>query len=360
MDHGCGNYLRDDPQHQQQFNIGSFALTSTMISSSAIPNLDSKQSRLRQLQLFLQQRLQKEIADTDERIQRYTEQQFALLKSFREKSEQEYEMLVRLIQRVPEQQANEWLDRSPPPLELSDGGTAAVFTYGPNRRKNTITSRRDLIGGTPLTPNTPTVNNHFFTSNIYNLNNTSSSLNTFYSTQSINVNGNNENVLETTLTEKSKSTVQSGINKKLADLETPPDTPEATPMSLSNSPTFRQQQQQQLQQKTISLSHSCNFQESPDILDDCLFELEGVDEDTAGSCNTNLTTNLNEETTAWSKNIKPMIITSNANNGSSNSNSNTNTIHSDDNASPQEELEAHMSDVDDTSSDVSAEEAEGK
>lgn len=49
-----------------------------------------------------QQQLQREAAATDERIQRFTEHQFTLLKMFRERTEQELQILVSLVCRLPE------------------------------------------------------------------------------------------------------------------------------------------------------------------------------------------------------------------------------------------------------------------
>uniref|UniRef100_A0A1L8DDC0 Putative lobe n=1 Tax=Nyssomyia neivai TaxID=330878 RepID=A0A1L8DDC0_9DIPT len=58
--------------------------------------------KVKNLTQQFQQHLQRETAATDERIQRYTEHQFTLLKIFRERSEQELQILMSLVCRLPE------------------------------------------------------------------------------------------------------------------------------------------------------------------------------------------------------------------------------------------------------------------
>ncbi|XP_059225433.1 uncharacterized protein LOC106088687 [Stomoxys calcitrans] len=277
------------------------SLSASFVTGGGITtHLDSKQLRLRQLQSYLQQRLQREIAETDERIQRYTEQQFALLKSFREKSEQDYQLLVSLIQCIPEQQANEWLDRQPPNLDVSNNGGS--LPYGASRRRNTISNRRDLNTTAPTTPTTSQP-----PSNLYPGNKESNSMKLATSeagpalsfTSAIVTNTNRSalgeastNMVTTVASPPSLNTttassaavgnvVSSSIsNRKMSNFDTPPATPEATPMSVGNSPTFRQQQQQP--QQTISFVGQQSFQQqfptpTVETADDCLFELEGVD-----------------------------------------------------------------------------------
>lgn len=217
-------------------------------------NNKKSNNRLRSLTQNLQSRLQKEIADTDERIHRYTEQQFALLKSFREKSEQEYQILVSLVNQVPEQ--------------LID----AMGT--------TTTTTPAAAGGVPTTPTTitPTKIDMRRSSNNNNNNNNSSL-----------------SAMDSSNTQASSvQSVFSFNNKKVTSFDTPPATPESTPMSVGNSPTFNRQQQA----ATIGLSSVVGGQRSSigngmfyinssssiasgatgmdgDV--DCLFELEGVE-----------------------------------------------------------------------------------
>lgn len=308
MDHPKAEMTSSGQNQSNTLTIGSLS-TSFAAGSSMNNHLDSKQLRLRQLQSNLQQRLQREIAETDERIQRYTEQQFALLKSFREKSEQEYHMLVSLIQCIPEQQANEWLDRQPPILDVSNNG--GNLPYGGSRRRNTISSRRDLN----TAPSTPTITQP--PSNIFQINkenvmkssavdamSTSANSAITTTTDSSRSPAPREINTNTTSTSSSSSATASSstlatttvvgsnnsssiTNRKMSNFDTPPATPEAMPMSVGNSPTFRQQQQQQ----NTSFVGQQSFQQqfsTPTIetADDCLFELEGVDNDSNASANT--------------------------------------------------------------------------
>uniref|UniRef100_A0A034WA36 Uncharacterized protein n=1 Tax=Bactrocera dorsalis TaxID=27457 RepID=A0A034WA36_BACDO len=277
-----GLLIMDHPQLQlEQANAGPLNNFSVGSLSTMSLQLDIKQQRLRQLQQNLQQRLKREIAETDERIQRFTEQQFALLKSFREKSEQEYALLGRLIQRVPEQQAIDFLDRAPPALEVVGGGNYV------SRRRNTITSRRDMTSVT--TPTTPTTPNP--TSGLHMLSlplsttmatTTTSAMDT---TITQGVGGTTALTPSTTNTGLTTTIVGSGsINRRLSNFDTPPATPEATPMSVGNSPTFRPQQQQHsslTQHQFVRIASNSFQQQFPtptvEVGDDCLFELEGID-----------------------------------------------------------------------------------
>ncbi|XP_055693378.1 uncharacterized protein LOC129795880 [Lutzomyia longipalpis] len=58
--------------------------------------------KVKNLTQQFQQHLQRETAATDERIQRFTEHQFTLLKMFRERTEQELQILMSLVCRLPE------------------------------------------------------------------------------------------------------------------------------------------------------------------------------------------------------------------------------------------------------------------
>lgn len=222
-------------------------------------NSNKTNNRLRSLTQNLQSRLQKEIADTDERIHRYTEQQFALLKSFREKSEQEYQILVSLVYQVPEQLID----------AMGTGANNSVPTTP------TITTPTKIDIGR-LGVATATSNNHI---NNNNNNNNNSSLSAMDSS----------NTQAT-----SAQSVFSFNNKKVASFDTPPATPESTPMSVGNSPTFNRQQQASIglssvvggQRSSIgngmfyinsSSSIASGFGNAMDGDGDCLFELEGIE-----------------------------------------------------------------------------------
>ncbi|KAI9582941.1 uncharacterized protein LOC119636423 isoform X1 [Glossina fuscipes] len=260
IDHDNNNNYNEQNAHN--FPMG---LLSTSLASAA--NLDSKLMRQRQLQCNLQQRLQQEITETDERIQRYAEQQFALLKSFREKSEQEYQMLMKLIHCIPEQQANEWLDPIPPLLELN--GSNTLFSYGSSRR-NTISSRREL-NTAPSTPITPQQPMNIFPSNVEK------------GTQIAMTSLVSPSAADNNMDQASTVVSSTMSNRKVSNFDTPPDTPEGVSMSVGNSPTFRQQQQQQQQQHhTVQAMGQNTFQQQVatptlEAADDCLFELEGIE-----------------------------------------------------------------------------------
>ncbi|ALC41042.1 L [Drosophila busckii] len=150
---------RSDKSYSEIFDVviidhgdtGSSAGVAHSASNLSIGSLsthapgDGRQQRLRQMQTDLQARLQAEIKKTNESIERYTEQQFALLKSFSEKCEQEGAQLMCLIQHLPEQ-VNELLDGGRPlVLEVIGAGNGLNAGAWPGaRRRNTISSRRDL------------------------------------------------------------------------------------------------------------------------------------------------------------------------------------------------------------------------
>lgn len=277
-----GLLIMDHPQLQlEQANGGPLNNFSVGSLSTTSFQLDMKQQRLRQLQQNLQQRLKREIAETDERIQRYTEQQFALLKSFREKSEQEYALLGRLIQRVPEQQAIDFLDRALPALEVVGGGNYV------SRRRNTITSRRDMMSvTTPTTPTTPNPASGLHMLSLPLNTTTATTTASAMDTTIAQVVGGTTAHTPTTMNIALTTTIigSGNINRRLSNFDTPPATPEATPMSVGNSPTFRPQQQQQsslTQQQFVRIATNSFQQQFPtptvEVGDDCLFELEGID-----------------------------------------------------------------------------------
>ncbi|XP_055923391.1 uncharacterized protein LOC129953888 [Eupeodes corollae] len=204
-------------------------------------------NRLRSLTQNLQSRLQKEIADTDERIHRYTEQQFALLKSFREKSEQEYQILVSLVNQVPEQL-----------IDAMGTGANSVPTTPTITTPTKIEIARSGVA---------TSNN----------NNNNSSL----------------SAMDSNTQASSAQSVFSFNNKKVTSFDTPPATPESTPMSVGNSPTFNRQQQTSIGLSSIVGGHRSSIGNGMfyinssssiasgaagmDADGDCLFELEGVE-----------------------------------------------------------------------------------
>lgn len=211
-------------------------------------------NRLRSLTHSLQSRLQKEIADTDERIHRYTEQQFALLKSFREKSEQEYQILVSLVNQVPEQLID----------AMGSGANSSVPTTPTITTPTKIDINR--IGGVA-------------TSNSNINNNKNSSLSAM---DSSNIQG------------SSAQSLFSFSNKKVTSFDTPPATPESTPMSVGNSPTFNRQQQASIGLSSVvggqrsSIGNGMFYINSSSSIasgvgagidgdGDCFFELEGVE-----------------------------------------------------------------------------------
>ncbi|KAH8296959.1 hypothetical protein KR044_002084, partial [Drosophila immigrans] len=220
-------------------------------SLSAQVPLDGRLQRLSQLKSHQQARLQSEIKETNKRIERFAEQNFALLKSFREKSDQEVALLERLIQQLSEQ-ACVLLDRGMP-VALEVTGPAA-------RRRNTISSRREL--GVPTTPTTPSgllqPPNFLALSHDQPLHQQQQQQQPQQPPQL-----------------PSASII---TTRKMSNFDTPPATPEATPMSVGNSPTFRQQQQQQATAANSSLLLSAPAASNgADDADDCLFDLEDVD-----------------------------------------------------------------------------------
>lgn len=218
------------------------------IGSLAANSMDARVQRCRMIQAYQQARVQEEIMETNGRIERYANNQFQLLNSFREKSDQDLALLLRLIRAQPEQ-ALELLDRAmPPALEVASNQPQSATA----RRRNTISSRRELNG--PTTPTT-TLNHppSFLTLN---------------------------QQPQQQLQAQAQQQQPQQVARKMSHFDTPPATPEATPMSVGNSPTFRQQSTggagapatQMLATNGVAPS-----QAAPDDADDCLFDLEDVD-----------------------------------------------------------------------------------
>ncbi|XP_020817281.1 uncharacterized protein LOC110190944 [Drosophila serrata] len=224
--------------------------SSLSIKSSGNSN-DSWVQRSRMLQAYQQARVQEEIMETNSRIERYANNQFQLLNSFREKSDQDLALLQRLIREQPGQ-ALELLDRAmPPALEVASNQPQSATA----RRRNTISSRRELNG--PTTPTT-TLNHppSFLTLN-------------------------QQPQQQQQQQQQQPLSGASSVARKMSHFDTPPATPEATPMSVGNSPTFRQQSSggsgggQPTQM--LATNGVPSSQAAADDADDCLFDLEDVD-----------------------------------------------------------------------------------
>ncbi|XP_052840516.1 LOW QUALITY PROTEIN: uncharacterized protein LOC128255071 [Drosophila gunungcola] len=253
MDHAGSDSVSAGPT----VGIANSASNLSIGSLSANPT-DARVQRLRMIQAHQQARLQEEILETNERIERYTRNQFQLLNSFREKSDQDCALLFRVIRALPEQ-ASELLDRAmPPALEVAANQPQSATA----RRRNTISSRRELNGG-PTTPTT-TLNHppSFLTLNQQPQQQLQASQ------------------LQQQQPQQAQPLQQSvSVTRKMSHFDTPPATPEATPMSVGNSPTFRQQSAggaggaptQMLTTNGVGQSSGA------DDADDCLFDLEDVD-----------------------------------------------------------------------------------
>ncbi|XP_037043832.1 uncharacterized protein LOC119079860 isoform X2 [Bradysia coprophila] len=69
-------------------------------------NKDNDSMRIKNLTQHFRDAIQQEINETNDRITKFNREQFHLLNLFREKAEQEYNALVRIIKTVPEQSTN--------------------------------------------------------------------------------------------------------------------------------------------------------------------------------------------------------------------------------------------------------------
>ncbi|KAH8308783.1 hypothetical protein KR059_001542 [Drosophila kikkawai] len=228
----------------------SASASSLSLGKAFASSIDARAQRCRMIQAYQQARLQEEIMETNGRIERYANNQFQLLNSFREKSDQDLALLLRLIRAQPEQ-ALELLDRAmPPALEVASNQPQSATA----RRRNTISSRRELNG--PTTPTT-TLNHppNFLTLN---------------------------QQPQQQQQQQQPLSGASSVARKMSHFDTPPATPEATPMSVGNSPTFRQQSSggsggggQPTQM--LATNGVTSSQGAADDADDCLFDLEDVD-----------------------------------------------------------------------------------
>lgn len=199
--------------------------------------LSKQQIRLRGLNSMLQNRLQKEIQDTNERIRRYTEQQFTLLKIYREKTEQEYQILVSLVNQVPEQ------------LKIIEAIDSLTTTKSDGIR---MANESD-----------------------------SSSRN--------NSGNNGTTIIDNNTTQQQQSSLFTFKQQQVSNLDTPPATPDSTPMSVGNSPTFRQQTTvyggNNIQRNGNLIGAVGNQNPPIDDSGDCLFELEGLENYPASALN---------------------------------------------------------------------------
>ncbi|KAH8253386.1 hypothetical protein KR032_005257 [Drosophila birchii] len=231
---------------------GIAASASSLSIKMTTNSIDARAQRIRMLQAYQQARVQEEIMETNSRIERYANNQFQLLNSFRERSDQDMDLLLRLIREVP-QQALELLDRAmQPALEVAGNQPQSATS----RRRNTISSRRELNG--PTTPTT-TLN---------------------HPPSFLTLNQQPQQQLQTQQQQQPLSGASS-VARKMSHFDTPPATPEATPMSVGNSPTFRQQSSggSGAGQPTQMLATNglTSSQAAADDADDCLFDLEDVD-----------------------------------------------------------------------------------
>lgn len=240
----------------------SNSASSLSIGSLSSNPTDARVQRLRMIQAHQQARLQEEIVETNERIERYTRTQFQLLNSFREKSDQDCALLFKVIRALPEQ-ASELLDRAMlPALDVAANQPQSATA----RRRNTISSRRELNGG-PTTPTTTLTH----PPNFLSLN---------QQPQQQLLAQQQQQQLQAQQQQQQQAPQSVSMARKMSHFDTPPATPEATPMSVGNSPTFRQQSAaggaggpptQTLTPNGVGQS-SVN-----EDADDCLFDLEDVD-----------------------------------------------------------------------------------
>ncbi|XP_034652114.1 uncharacterized protein LOC117891050 [Drosophila subobscura] len=241
--------------------------SSFSIGSLAANPLDTQGQRLRQLLADKQARQQEEIKNTNERIERYAYTEFERLKSFREKADQDCAQLMQRIRLLPDNVV-ELLDSGmTPDLEVNWLPSASGA-----RRRNTISSRRELSN--PTTPTTTLNHPPSFLA----LNQP-----TQQQQQQLQPSQPTQPQLQP-LSSAASSSMASARLRKMSNFDTPPATPEATPMSVGNSPTFRQQQQQS---SVAAAPHLLSTHgeggggvtaNGADDADDCLFDLEDVEE----------------------------------------------------------------------------------
>ncbi|EDW85821.1 uncharacterized protein Dwil_GK22939 [Drosophila willistoni] len=218
--------------------------------------MDERSLRLRQLTTNQQARVQAEIAKTNERIERFTQKEFELLNSYREKSNQDYAHLTRLIvdcaMNASLEVPDNWLATATGGTALGGAGGGGAAARG--GRRNTIGSRRDL--NVPITPTTPTT----------------------AVTQPPNFPTLSQHQQQLQPLISGGSSVLSA--RKMSNFDTPPATPEATPMSVGNSPTFRQQAGGIPARNPSVTNTSTLAMGGVEEADDCLFDLEDVEETT--------------------------------------------------------------------------------
>lgn len=77
----------------KSFNV--LTMPATKLSSTDADSIDSRKLELKQLRKYVNDVVQSELEATEERIDRYAKQQMALLALFREKTEQDYQFILR-------------------------------------------------------------------------------------------------------------------------------------------------------------------------------------------------------------------------------------------------------------------------
>lgn len=88
-------------------NIFGVLINQDMSSTKLdVANKDNDSTRIKILTQNFRDAIQQEINETNDRITKFNEEQFRSLNLFREKAEQEYNALVRIIKTVPEQSTN--------------------------------------------------------------------------------------------------------------------------------------------------------------------------------------------------------------------------------------------------------------
>jgi hypothetical protein len=98
------NSLKTDVKYSKLFGVLiDQDLSTTKID---ITSKDNDSVKIKNLTQHFRDAIQEEINETNDRISKFNEEQFRLLNLYRDKAEQEYNALVRIIKTVPEQTTN--------------------------------------------------------------------------------------------------------------------------------------------------------------------------------------------------------------------------------------------------------------
>lgn len=245
---GSTNMTTSTPTTPTTPNAPTMDLKSFSNSNSKVH--PQQQALVKKLTQHLEEQLQRDYNAANERISRFIEQQAAILESNLEKAKQEYQILVSLINRVPD--------------ELK------VII---NSNTNNVNNNEDLISAaTAITksPTNPSINKI----TIINDSNTTK-----------NVAGNPQSLFTLKQQQQQQQTPQPQLTT--TSLDTPPATPDSTPMSVGNSPTFRQQtsifgNSNSISGRNSMMNTSAGAGAIVDgggntIDSDCLFELDGME-----------------------------------------------------------------------------------